>query len=139
MLDGRYIAVYSKSKNWLRGELQAKYYDEDGRFGTIAEAELQRWQYVSELIDLPQRPVVQHAGKQAEEMPFIIRLLWGINTRQQLVRALIYHRCAKCESCQNTTSLRSPCSDRDLLKSIAAEHGYKGIDTLKPLRTLSRG
>jgi hypothetical protein len=138
MLDGRLIAVYSKSKNWLRDEMQARYYDEDGKFGAIATAELERWKYMAELIDLPQRPVSQRVCKQVEEMPYVIQLLWGIKTRKELVRALVHHRCGKCEGCRNTDNVNSFCSDRDLLKSVASEHGFKGIGVRKPLRPLAR-
>lgn len=115
MADGKLIAVYGKSNHWWEGVTYAKFYDEDGRFGRVAEKELQRWKYMAELIDLPQKPV-------NKEIPYIIELLWGIKDRKELSKAIVRHRCGECDGCKGGDK-RNPCSDRNLLRQTAIEHG----------------
>lgn len=98
----------------------------------IIRSELDRWRYLSELVDLPSKPVPDVK----EEIPYVITLLWGIKTRQELLKAFLQHRCEECDKCKACKSKSSPCEDRDLLKSLAAAYGIKAVGLKKPLRSL---
>jgi hypothetical protein len=124
-LDGKLIAVYGQANHWWAEEVRAKYYDENGRLGTMAEAELARWKYMAELVDLPRRTPLNEAEPQDSQIPYAIRLLWGIRNSDDLKVALSSHRCGQCEDCRKFGDTGSNCEDRKLLRAVAIEHGFK--------------